>query len=299
MDKQAMDLFSRHNLYPGINAHLNSFLQETGGGWSGFHTHHLVHIFEAINLVLPKGYYAVLEQSLQITEDFASIEPQLRRRKPMPDITIVERYQAQGTQQVLSNAIPTLIFALEETSEEEYASAIVIYELMGQNYPGKPLTRLELLSNANKPPHKYHADYLSKRHQTLQSGIVLVEVDYLHQKRPIVWQVPSYIDLDSDSYPYYVLISLPQPTLQEGSGSVFGIEVTSPLPVIDIPLGTKNTISLAFQTIYNRTYEANRLYSEMVNYAEEPINMDRYHTDDQAKIRAVLQVIRLNPPQEA
>lgn len=35
------------NLYPGVNAHLNSFLQSEGGGWESFHAQYLVMIAAA------------------------------------------------------------------------------------------------------------------------------------------------------------------------------------------------------------------------------------------------------------
>ncbi len=54
------------NPYRGINAHFQSLLQSTEGGWTTFHHDHIAHLKSAINRQLPPGYYALTEKSLQI-----------------------------------------------------------------------------------------------------------------------------------------------------------------------------------------------------------------------------------------
>jgi hypothetical protein len=60
-----MPIHSKTNLYPGINAHLNSFLQQEGGGWESFHAEHIIDLRRVLAQTLPRGYYAVAEKSLQ------------------------------------------------------------------------------------------------------------------------------------------------------------------------------------------------------------------------------------------
>jgi hypothetical protein len=54
-------------LYPGINPHLNSALQQHGGDWKSFHAFHLVHIAGVLNRIMPLNYSAKAEESLQIS----------------------------------------------------------------------------------------------------------------------------------------------------------------------------------------------------------------------------------------
>ncbi len=56
------------NQYRGVNAHLNSILQNTPGEWESFHASHIVDITRALNKRLPAGYEARVEKSLQIRE---------------------------------------------------------------------------------------------------------------------------------------------------------------------------------------------------------------------------------------
>jgi hypothetical protein len=39
-----MPIHSNHNLYPGVNAHLNSLLQQKNGRWQSFHGAHIEHL---------------------------------------------------------------------------------------------------------------------------------------------------------------------------------------------------------------------------------------------------------------
>src|SRR5688572_13293980 len=54
------------NQYRGINAHLHSFWQSEGG-WDSFHSSHITYLTAALKAkLLPKGYTAESQQSLQI-----------------------------------------------------------------------------------------------------------------------------------------------------------------------------------------------------------------------------------------
>src|SRR3954447_11091040 len=54
------------NQYRGINAHLHSFLQATGT-WNRLHNAQITHLVESLRAaLLPLGYVAEMEESLQI-----------------------------------------------------------------------------------------------------------------------------------------------------------------------------------------------------------------------------------------
>src|SRR5690606_31840147 len=112
----------------------------------------------------------------------------------------------------------------------EELNSIMIYHAKG----GKPITRIELLSPANKPQGSHYGTYLVKRDETLRAGLRLIEMDYLHETRPILPGIPSYADGEQDAFPYHIIVSDPRPTFHEGKVNVYSFGVMDALPVIDI-----------------------------------------------------------------
>ena len=177
-------------------------LQQPDGGWQSFYGAHIEHLQGAIEALLPSNYYAESEQSLQISS--ASFELWTEKRIK-PDITI---YQTDEPRTYISNvptaaSAPTLELPLWEmiADEEDFLKSLVIYRVEGENSLETPVTRIELISPANKPPHSYHRQYLVNRLDTLRAGIALVEIDYIHQRRPILAQLPNYGIGDPLAYP--------------------------------------------------------------------------------------------------
>jgi hypothetical protein len=281
-----MAFHSEQNLYPGINPHLNSYLQSEGGGWESFHAEHIIAMARTLDQILPSNYYAVAEKSLQISEIGLAAESQRRTR---PDVSVYQYGDIPEKSTVSSSAVtaPTAVLALTETLEDEddILSGVVIYELVDRQVPGHIITRLELLSPANKPPQAYYRQYMAKRLQTLRSGVALVEFDYLHHQRPILATLPSYPDHDDGAYPYMILVSTPYPTLEKGRVSLYGFGVDDRLPVVSIPLSGDDKVMLNLGAVYTRTYEGVRLYRMVVDYEQEPADFDRYHETDQKRIQ--------------
>jgi hypothetical protein len=283
-----MPRYSDRNLYPGVNAHLNSFLQTEDGGWESFHTEYLVAIARTLDTLLPAHYYAISEKSLQIS----ATEPELQiQRRTRPDVTIYQRGLPSAEQpypQTVSS--PTLTLPLLETldDEEDTLTSVVIYQVEEGKYPGKPITRIEVLSPGNKPPGKHHLQYLAKRLQTLHSGLHLVEIDFLHEQRPALGVLPSYPDHDSDSFAYTITIGNPH----AGYLAVYGVTPVQPLPVLPVPLAGAEFVSLDIGVIYQRVFESVRVYSMLVDYDTLPVHFDRYHPNDREKIKALLDQIR-------
>jgi hypothetical protein len=111
-------------------------------------------------------------------------------------------------------------------------------------------------------------------------GLRLVEIDYLHERRP----APSYLDGIKDALPYSVLVSDPRPTFSEGAAPVYNFGVQQPLPVISIPLEGRDSVGLDLGMIYNQTYEK-RAFRSRVDYGQLPLNFNRYSPPDQEYIR--------------
>ncbi len=283
-----MPLILKENPYRGVNAHLNSALQNEFSGWLPFHAAHIDDLFRELDRQLPPRYEAVLEQSLQIREFHP--ETGERIRYPVPDVSIYETEpsaaQSEGPRGVA--ATPTLTLAALETLEdrESYVTAVVIRDIRS----GSLVTRIELLSPTNKPPGDGFLHYVAKRDATLKAGTVLVEIDYLHESRPVIRRLPSYPDRQPGSTPYSIILTDPRPTLAQGVTQVYGFGVDDPIPVIDIPLAGDEALTFDFGVPYQRTFEVRYFYSR-ADYAQEPVNFDRYSEADQARIRARMQAV--------
>ena len=143
-----MAIHAERNLYPGVNAHLNNLLQTSGRQrWRSFHHSYIEFLRIALDRILPVGYVAAAEDSLQITVD-----------------------------------------------PEDALAGLVIYQSGEGDPPGRPITRIEMLSPSNKPGGSHHQVYFVKRALTLKSGIRVVEIDLLHLSPPVDAALPSYLD---------------------------------------------------------------------------------------------------------
>ena len=288
-----MAIHANENLYPGINAHLNSYLQNEAGGWASFHAGHVTHISEILDNTLPDGYFTRSEKSLQITE-FNPDERQSGQNWLKPDVTVYQNPQSQSSQSTIAEAIAPVntIPIIETFPDEDELMSIVIYQA-GEGSPlGRPITRIELLSPANKPNGSHYGQYTLKRMQTLKSGLRLVEIDYLHQSPPIIPNLADYSKGQDGAYPYTILVSDPRPTLEKGHTAIYGFFVKDPLPIIKIPLAGVDTVTINFGTIYNHTFTSSRFFKMIADYENLPMNFERYHDFDRTFIKNHLKTIR-------
>jgi hypothetical protein len=141
------------NQYLGINAHLNSLLQ-AGGDWPNFHSNHIPDLMRLLRIpLLPMGYTAFVEQSLQIRRYG---EP---RYNPQADVLIYDtdpssRIRPFQAPQSEGNTITYAAYDLLEYTEDEiqYHKAVGIYQASQSGEDkGDPVVWMELLSPSNKP----------------------------------------------------------------------------------------------------------------------------------------------------
>jgi hypothetical protein len=286
-----MPIKSDKNLYPGVNAHLNSHLQKPNGGWGDFHGRHITHIAEALDAGLPSGYYTREETGLQIREQVEPPSP--RSSRTVPDVTVYQSAPSSGVA-VLEATVnsPAASIPLADTlTDEDYLMSVVIYD-----EAERPITRIEVLSPANKPPGAHHEQYAEKRSQTLHSGLNMVEVDYLHQTRPVILGVRSYADGEKGAFPYMIVVSDPHPTFDEGLAHIYGFGVDAELPKVRIPLKGKDAVALDFGAVYTQTFESSRYFRMVVDYEQEPTLFEKYAQADRERIEVRLASIRKAQP---
>jgi len=278
------------NQYAGINAHLNSWLQSESG-WNSFHSNHIADLTRLMRVqLLPMGYSADTEQSLQIRR-FGE-----EARTPKSDITIYDRqpFRHQPVNSVQPNDTHELVLSLPELLEfdeesGDYHWAVAIYETPELSPQGEPVAWVELLSPSNKPMGRDFDSYREKRLNILQSGIVFVEIDNLHHQPPTFGSLASYSSRrknqprETGSYPYRIAIIDPRPDFYEGQGRPRQFGVDENIPQLVIPLNAGDQFEFDFGAAYRKTFEE-MIYGQQIDYLQLPVSFERYSPDDQARI---------------
>lgn len=296
-----MPIYSRQNQYRGINAHFQSYAQIERDGWASFHATHIAHLVEEIDRLLPAGYEVLAEKSLHLRL-YNPTTGKPVKRLPQPDVTIPRNQLApaipphpQQTQSVFST--PTIVKPLLEgviEDPEELLNAVVISEST-PNGELVPVTRIELLSPSNKEG-KDRTRYLGKRDVTLESGTVLVELDYLHHTDVLLYGIAGYASHPEDAYPFSITVSDPRPVIEKGIMQFYGFKVENPIMPIRVPLAHEDSITVDFGAIYNRTFASNSAHAKRANYAREPLAFEVFSHADQlriwARMLAVLDAIK-------
>ena len=270
------------NPYKGINAHFNSFLQNTFGTWATFHHDHITDLTRSLNAILPPNYYAVSEQSLQIQ----SVEPE-KSPTTRPDVSIFQKGSPSAFNGERNISItPTLqVMADAVISEDEYLRAVEIYHVVDKSRI-QPVVRIEVLSPTNKTT-EYHG-YLAMRRTTLKGGVFLLELDYLHETRsPFRAVLPDYTHHQEEAYPFYIATTDPHTDLM----NFYCFHVNEQIPALEIPLAGGESVVLDFDAVYQQTADQDRRATLLVNYAEEPANFASYSPADQQQIRQVMKQI--------
>lgn len=283
-----MAIHMRENQYRGVNAHLNSYLQRHND-WSIFHSNHIVDIQQALQAVLPPetGYFVVSERSIQLVrDDLIAGRPEVSRL--VPDVGIYKNHNLLTGANAMQAVAPGAVVPIADTlNEPEHVIGVAIYQADDDSPLGKLVTRIELLSPANKPPGSHYRQYLAKRDETLVAGINLVEIDYLHERRSPLAFLPDYSQHEPKSYPYVILVNVPYPSLAEGSTRIYGFRVDEPIPAIEIPLAQGESVTLDLGAVYNHTFSSNLSYGlRLVDYERLPENFETYDMEDQQRIRS-------------
>ncbi len=278
-----MEIRTRKNQYQGINAHLNSYLLDVHG-WNEFHGNHIAALTSSLKeQLLPLGYTAGAEESLQI---WYSNNPPGRRYS---DVTIYDPDPMRVSRPITASTTNTSELVLELPDviahvENYEFRAIAIYEFVPTRRDrGKPIAWIELLSPSNKVGSEGMA-YQTKRQMLVEGGMVFVEIDYLHESPPTFDVVPPYPQ--PGSYPYRISVFEPRPDYFRGKTRIRQFYVDEPIPVVRIPLSGEDVLEFDFDIPYQRTFEDMLYGLEFVDYVQFPINFDRYSPTDQQRIAA-------------
>jgi len=239
------------NQYRGVNSHLNSLLQtaiykhSSLTMWPSFHVSHVVHIADFLNQVLPQNYIAHIGRSLHLREEHIE--------NPPPEW------------------------------DEHYVKAVMIYYDEGDPIWGTLITRIEVVWPSSKPGQVGHNLYLDSRKSTLEQGLVLVEIDYLHERSPLSDRIPTYPE-HPHSHPYLVTVFNPRPSVEEGLAHIYSFDADEPVPEIPIPLLDSDTTMLNLNSVYNHTFRTGR-WGIHADYSVLPERFHTFSLADQERIR--------------
>lgn len=279
------------NQYHGINAHLHSYWQSMGG-WASFHGNHIADLLRAMRAaLLPMGYTADLESSLQVRRlDGPTDEPEsdVTIFDPHPVCPFLPVESASNEDGVLVLPIPD---ALQEPplSEREFM-AIAVYQLAHRGRDqGRPVAWLELLSPSNKGGSQDATIYREKRSQLIHSGLVYIELDYLHESGSTLGQLGRYRirqrqPADAHAHPYRIAVIDPRPDFDAGKAYIAEFDVDEMIPTVTIPLNGDDQLHFDFDAPYQKTYRETLYGLELVDYSKLPHRFDRYSPADQARI---------------
>jgi len=273
------------NQYLGINAHLHS-LWQAEGKWNRFHGFHAAEIMAALKArLIPLGYTVQIEESLQIRRFGEPIRSPksdilIRDRDPQrPAFTataVVEHIQAVALEEILNLEV-----------EFDHPSAVVVFDLSGE-----AVAWIEILSPTNKGTTKDAETYRTKRQFLLEKKLVFVELDYLHETQPTFNRLPDYTHGDPRGYPYRIVVVDPRPEFTQARAWVYEFSADTAIPSVTIPLNADDKVVFDFGAAYQTTFER-ALYGYDMNYAEFPLNFDRYSPADQTRIaRRILAVLK-------
>jgi hypothetical protein len=276
------------NLYTGVNAHFKSYLQHQHQ-WKSFHNAYITYLMEGMKAQLrPMGYVAEIEQSLQIrymdgvkrhASDVLIYDERPFWREEVPHTTVLE-----------ANAVAIGDYVkvdLEEHDLREHPyMAVVIYP---REQKKEAVAWIEVLSPTNKGTSTEGAIYRSKRDLLLESGLVLVEIDLLHETPPMSFYLKDYSQKQwrEQAFPYHVAISTPRPNIQSGFTHLYQWHVGEKLPTLKIPLNGNDQLIFDmdnhYQTMFSRAF-----YGDYVDYAQVPPNFDHYSDTDRAYILSLM-----------
>ncbi|MFN8490597.1 MAG: DUF4058 family protein [Caldilineaceae bacterium] len=289
--KMMQPIRSIKNQYLGINAHLHSDWQNRGG-WNSFHGNHIADLLRLLRVkLLPMGYTAEIEPSLQIRRlDAPDSEPE-------SDITIFDPHPVRPFLETAQFSPPSGVLVLsapdalrEPPLSEKELQGIAVYRIETRGRErGQPVAWLELLSPSNKGGSEDAELYREKRSKILHSGVVFVEIDYLHESGATLGRVANYRirrnqPALSTAHPYRIAVIDPRPNFAQGQAYINEFDVDTVVPTVMIPLNGEDVLHFDFNVPYQKTFEETLYGLELVDYSQLPLRFERYSPADQARV---------------
>lgn len=287
-----MAVMSVRNQYRGVNAHLHSRWQAEHK-WNRFHNAYITYLVQHLKTRLRgMGYRAEMEESIQVRRVGDDLP-----RSPRPDIIVRDRNPLIPRRQPTAFPVETPTLPLTDLIDdpddpEAPYYAVALYDLLPDGQPDEPVAWIELLSPTNKGVSKNAFLYLAKRRMLLESGLVFVEIDYLHETPATFERLPDYAAGAAGAHPYRVAVIDPRPLYHQARAALFGFDVDAPIPAVVVPLNAGDSVPCDLDLAYMSAFELH-FFGDDVDYAALPLHFERYSPADQARIaRRMLAVLQ-------
>ena len=210
--------------FPGMDPYI-----EHPGVWRHVHKALPDSISTYLNTHLPAGYYAQMEERLEVLPE----PDDGRGGSRCDDVGVLRNGSGSGAAVAFEPARATVSPSRRVAGQEP----ATLMDVEVYRTDGTKVTQIELLSPANKLGSG-RAEFLQKRRELLNSEIALVEIDLLRRGRrpctdadggPTVWVPPGTS--------YLVLVSRPWERWDGGlTWEAFDVALDDPLPVVPVPL---------------------------------------------------------------
>lgn len=240
--------------FPGMDPYLENPLY-----WRGVHHAFISEAMAALNLILPPGFFAAIDERLYVLPPQNAI---------YQDITVGHFPGGHPPQHGISAAVverdhhTIVITANPENIREGFI------EIRVAGGAETPITVIEVLSPTNKSVGSLGwSEYKKKQDQLLLSDTNLLEVDLL---RSGTHQVAAPIDQLQQFAAWDYLTCLHRPE-NRYTFECIPFKLSQSLPVVNVPIGPgRHDVQLDLQTVLERVYDTGR-YRDRISYSDRPV----------------------------
>jgi len=231
--------------------------------WRDVHASLMIYARDQLNEQLPSDLQALVEESLDVAIDEQHVRTVYADVRVVEDSMQVSTESGQDERGAVAVAEP---FVVE--IEDDYVDEVQTFrhiEIVDNTTGGRLVTAIEVLSPANKVGQSGREAYLRKRHEYLEAGVNLVEIDLIRQGDFILAVPPDDVPVELQP-PYLFCIRRAQ---YPGRAELFHAPLRDPLPNIPVPLRPKDAdVVVQLQPLIDQCYRGGR--HDKTDYRQEP-----------------------------
>jgi hypothetical protein len=247
------------NPFPGMNPYL-----EAPAHWSNVHDRMIAILTDMLDIALPPGYVANIQERCRVVQTERSIFPDTlvrhdRHTPPQSGNILVASPLRKSD--VVGADLPRVVQRLPLEPRETYIDILDAAER-------RPvIATIEVLSPVNKTPGGGQDQYLTKQQEILNSRTHLVEIDLLRAGLPTVAAGRPQLP-DMPRYDYLVCLHRAEAGEQY---EIWPVPLCDRLPRILLPLANNDLpVVLDLQAAIDHCYERGR-FARQIDYTQLPI----------------------------
>ena len=235
--------------FPGIDPYLENPVY-----WGGVHAKLIAAISDTLNLMLPEGYFAEIDEHVWLQAE----EPDDNQVLGKPDAFVTGQNGTVGPRGggvAIDEPTTQVTLPMRRRKAQKYVT------IVGPD-GAAVVSVVEVLRPSNKNAGPGRDKYLAKREEYFATGTGLVEIDLLRDGERMPLGKPSTSGAD-----YYVFVCRGG---QYPKAAVWSFTVREPSPTIPVPLkATDPDAPIDLQRLVTELYDRNR-YAGRINYTVPP-----------------------------